>query len=108
MIGMLGVVPPKCKNTQLDLEPLVKMFATLKPGTSGMRIRSPLSAEDEIWWAMIVCTINDMRGISKGNCQKQAPSKLMACNDCAIRGMNPKCYGTTLYPGTFNHMLTTC
>ena len=106
MLGMLGVIPPKCKNTQLYLEPLIKMFASLKPGTPGFCVRSPLSGEDEIWHAMIVVTINDMRGISKGNCQMQAPAKVMACNDCVIRGMNPKCYGTTLYPGTFKHILT--
>ena len=47
---------------------------------------------------MLVAAINDMRGVSKGNCQVQAPSKHLACNDCFTRGIYLECYGTTVYP----------
>ena len=98
MLFMVGIMPPKCKNAQLYLEPVVKMFKALKPGTSGFQVRSPLSSLDETWYAMIVFDLNDMRGVSKGNCQVQHPAKEMACNDCAVSGYYIKCYGTTIYP----------
>ena len=97
MISMLGVIPTKCKNQSLYLEPLLRMFNSLKPGRPGVRIRSP-SGDLETWWAMIAVTINDMQGISSVNRQRQFPGKVMACNDCAVRGMNPVCYKTTMYP----------
>ena len=85
MISMLGVIPTKCKNQSLYLEPLLRMFNSLKPGRPGVRIRSP-SGDLETWWAMIAVTINDMQGISSVNRQRQFPGKVMACNDCAVRG----------------------
>ena len=47
---------------------------------------------------MLVACINDMQGVSKGNCQVQAPSKHLACNDCFTGGIYLDCYGTTVYP----------
>ena len=98
MLFMVAIFPTNCKNGQLYLEPVVEMFAELKPGGSGFPVVSPVTGLTETWYAMIALTINDMRGISKGNCQVQAPAKNNACNCCAVRGYHIKCYGTTAYP----------
>ena len=98
MLLMVAILPTNCKNVQMYLEPAVEMFAALKPGGDGFPVISPLTGQVETWYAMIALTINDMRGISKGNCQMQAPSKVNACNCCAVRGFHLSCYKTTMYP----------
>ena len=98
MLFMVAILPTNCKNGQLYLEPVVQMFAELKPGGSGFPVVSPVTGLTETWYAMIALTINDMRGISKGNCQVQSPAKTNACNCCAVRGYHIKSYGTTVYP----------
>ena len=98
MLMMVAILPTNCKNIQMYLEPVVEMFAALKPGGDGFPVISPLTGQVETWYAMIALTINDMRGISKGNCQMQAPSKVNACNCCAVRGFHLSCYKTTMYP----------
>jgi hypothetical protein len=71
MLFMVGIMPPKCKNAQTYLEPVVQMFARLKPGAEGFPVVSPSLGITETWYAMIVLALNDMRGVSKGNCQVQ-------------------------------------
>ena len=98
MIFMVGIMPTNCKNAQLYLEPVVEMFKDLKPGSQGFPVVSPVSGLTENWYAMLAMDLNDMRGVSKGNCQVQTPAKVMACNDCAVRGYWVKCYNSTFYP----------
>lgn len=71
MLLMVGIMPPNCKNAQTYLEPVVQMFACLKPGAQGFPVISPSLGITETWYAMIVLALNDMRGVSKGNCQVQ-------------------------------------
>lgn len=71
MIFMVGIMPPNCKNAQTYLEPVCVMFKNLKPGGPGFSVPSPRGGTLQIWHAMIVIALNDMRGVSKGNCQTQ-------------------------------------
>ena len=104
MIFMIGIMPPKCKNAQLYLEPIVEMFKKLGPAEDGFLVVSPITGLTETWYAMVAFDLNDMRGVSKGNCQVQAPAKKMACNDCAVTGYWIKCYHTTLYPSAVSFL----
>ena len=76
----------------------------LGPAEDGFLVVSPITGLTETWYAMVAFDLNDMRGVSKGNCQVQAPAKKMACNDCAVTGYWIKCYHTTLYPSAVSFL----
>ena len=103
MLGMVGIMPTNCKHPQVYLRPVVKMFATLRPGSAGFQLPRPLGGS-ETWFAALVAAVNDMRGVSKGNLQQQTPAKVMACNDCMIVGHWIKCYHTTVYLGAVRYL----
>jgi len=98
MLFLVGLMPVNCKNHQVYLEPVVEMFAEIGPATGGFEVPSP-GLDAVLWWAMLVVNLNDMRGLSKGSMQVQAPSKNHACNNCAIKAYWSRAYGTSVYPG---------
>ena len=96
-IWLLGYFPPKVKNYQSMLQPLVDMFAKHAPG--GEPITAYDAHLDMEVDKFIVCAWlnNDIRGVPNATCGKSPPALVGSCNFCCQEGQRHR--HTTVLPG---------
>ncbi len=97
---LFGMLPRDCKKYKVYLDFIAREFARFAPGTTeGIRVEMPGTGAIEHKYVMLIGSVNDLRGMPKGNMQTQAPAIVGACSDCGIHGVNVDILGTTIYPG---------
>ena len=103
-IWLLGYLPPKVKNYQSMLQPLVDMFAKHAPGGEPISVYDAhLDTEVD---KFIVCAWlnNDIRGVTNATCGKNPPALVGSCNFCCQGGQRHR--HTTVLPGAVRALPT--
>ena len=99
-ILLLGYMPPKVKNKQNMILPVVEMFEKRCPRTG-----RPLKVFDAYRQTTrkiyFVCAqiVNDLRGMPDCSCGASPPALVGSCLTCRIRGITYKGHKGTFIPG---------
>jgi hypothetical protein len=96
-IWLLGYMPPKVKNYQSMLQPLVDMFAKHAPGETPIDVYDAYKEEDAQKWVVVAWLNNDIRGVPNATCGKCPPALVGSCNMCHQEGQVHR--RTTVLPG---------
>ena len=83
-IWMFGIMPPKVKDYQQMLLPVVEQLAKFMPGPDGEDLRV-WDADKEEWLDLrliLAQIINDIRAVPCGTCGKHPPCYVGSCNFC--------------------------
>jgi hypothetical protein len=87
-IWMFGIMPPKVKDYQMMLTPVVEQFAKYAPGEDGKDMMVWDEDLQKIMPKRIVAAIiiNDIRAIPCGTCGSHPPCYVGSCNMCKQGG----------------------
>ena len=85
---LFGVMPPKVKDYQQMLLPVVEDFAKYAPGPDGEDLRVYDADTEEERDNRVVCAeiMNDIRGLPCGTCGAHPPAYVGSCNICKQGG----------------------
>jgi hypothetical protein len=87
-IWLFGIMPPKVKDYQQMLLPVVEQFAQYAPGPTGENLRvfdEDLGVHRDLR-VMLAYIINDIRAIPSGTCGTHPPAYVGSCNFCKQAG----------------------
>jgi hypothetical protein len=87
-IWMFGILPPKCKDYQQMLLPVVEQLAEFAPGPDGVDLEV-YDADSDKYRAlrvMLAFILNDIRAVPCGTCGKHPPCYVGSCNFCKQTG----------------------
>jgi hypothetical protein len=98
-LWMVGIMPPKVKDYQEMLKPVVEQFAKYAPGPTGedMHVRDADTDSDRAMRLMLAKIINDIRAVPCGTCGKHPPCYVGSCNFCKQCGR--RIHGRTVLGG---------
>ena len=96
-IWLLGFWPPKVKDYQAMLQPVVEMFAEHAPGAEPIDVFDAHLGERRNKWLVMAQNNNDIRGVPAATCGKAPPSLEGSCNNCEQKGVSHR--RTTVLPG---------
>lgn len=97
---LLGYMPPKVKDYQAMLHPVVDMFAARAPCTGDpLDVWSAATDADQKLWAVCAWNINDIRAFPSTTCGTAPPAYVGSCNLCEQPGIRPRGMGTQVLPG---------
>ena len=101
---LLGLFPPKIKDYNAMMRPIVDMFIDVGPGGAGARVG------DKVIYLALAWILNDSRGVPSCCSGKQAPAFCGSCVLCVVQGQQH--HTTTILPGAvrllpLNHPLRT-
>ena len=99
---LLGFLPPKCKNYQNMLLPVVEQFSRHGPGGDPIVVRHPTTGRDLKVFTVHAYNMNDVRGVPLATCGGHPPRKIGSCNRCDTGGQYHK--STTVIPGAVRHL----
>lgn len=97
-ILLLGYMPPKVRNYQAMLKPVVEQFAKHSPVTGvPVQVHDAFLARDRNIFLVCAWLNNDIRGVPGAACSKSPPAIVGSCVLCVIGGCSHK--STTIVPG---------
>ena len=96
-IWLLGYMPPKVKNYQNMLKPLVDMYAKYAPGNQHIDVHDSHLGTSVKKWVICAFLTNDVRGVPNATCGKSPPCLVGTCNMCNVGGHYHR--ATTVVPG---------
>ena len=96
-IWLLGFWPPKVKDYQAMLLPVVEMFAKHAPGEEPIDVYDAHLKQRSNKWVVLAQNTNDIRGVTPATCGKAPPSLVGSCNMCMQEGVRHRT--TTVLPG---------
>ena len=87
-IWLFGIMPPKVKDYQQMLLPVVEQFAKYQPGPQGedLRVWDADTKTDLDGRLCVACILNDIRAIPCGTCGSHPPCYVGSCNMCKQGG----------------------
>ena len=85
-IWLLGYMPPRVRNYQNMLRPVVDMFAQYAPGKDPMVIFDASLGVEVTKWLVCAVLVNDIRGVPNATCGKSPPCLVGSCNMCNVGG----------------------
>lgn len=94
----LAAVLPKGAKATIFLEPIAQMFASVAPGTEGIRVG------EHTFWVVKCWRVDDMAGISAGIRSKRYPATNGACIQCKQQGIRSDAHETSYYMGAFSEL----
>jgi hypothetical protein len=93
-------MPPKVKDYQAMLKPVVEMFAKYAPITGEpLVVDNADTGSPTNIWLMIAWTMNDIRAIPTTTCGRHPPCFCGGCNSCIQRGIRLEGQPRTIVPG---------
>ena len=101
-IWLLGYMPPKVKDYQAMLQPVLDMIAEHAPDSewgTPCAVHSVATGATEDLWFKLAWTVNDIRAVPGVTCGTAPPAYVGSCNMCAQMGLRPHKLGTTVLPG---------
>ena len=90
-------MPPKVKNYENMLRPVVDQLAKHAPGGEPIRVYNAATGEHEEWFLVLAFNMNDIRAVPIGTCGKNPPCITGSCNACDVCGQYHR--KTTVVPG---------
>jgi hypothetical protein len=98
-IWMFGIMPPKVKDYQQMLLPIVEQLAKYAPGPTGedLDVYDADTAADRALRLLLVSIMNDIRAVPCGTCGKHPPCYVGTCNFCKQCGR--RVHGRTVLGG---------
>jgi hypothetical protein len=98
-IWMFGIMPPKVKDYQMMLLPVVEQFAKYAPGPTGedLRLQDADTCTARALRLLLAILINDVRAVPNGTCGKHPPCYVGSCNWCKQTGR--RVHGRTVLGG---------
>jgi hypothetical protein len=96
---MFGIMPPKVKDYQMMLLPVVEQFAKYAPGPTGedLRLQDADTCTARALRLLLAILINDVRAVPNGTCGKHPPCYVGSCNWCKQTGR--RVHGRTVLGG---------
>ena len=92
----LALFPPKVKNYNAMMRPIVDMFVDLAPRGSGVTL------QEKVVHVALAWILNDTRGVPDCCCGKQAPAFVGSCVRCVIQGQRH--HTATTLPGAVRQL----
>lgn len=103
-IWFLALFPPHVKSYQDMFKPLVDMYASLRPGGSGVRVWDAHQRRVRTIYVVLAWIVNDIRGVPNTGCGSHPPCYVGSCMLCTVRGVRVHAKTAIILPGTVTHL----
>jgi hypothetical protein len=100
---LLGFMPPKVRNYQAMLQPVVEQFKAHAPVTGEpIEVHNSASGEDQEVHVVMAAGVYDLRGFPGMVCGSTGPCYVGSCHFCDIEGVHAV---NTILPGVCHNRI---